>query len=302
MSHDVETDGRTRENIESNESGKGEIFESRMFPTVAPPWRSCVSIKFYARNSIIMPLPAPSSSWTSKTIMAAASAELTPSKMEAAEIEMLCDDDEAEISRTYDGRPFCVRRKRCILVCMVLLLLVIGVAVTGITIYGRNNDEESTKPSKQEDNTNDAELPPDHDEVDTTSTNTPPPTPSIRITPHPTAIRTSRPTTSPTKSPTPFPTQSPTVSPTRQPTKYPTVPAETPEPTTFPVAEAQPTGAPPTAEPPTNPITMSPTFESETPEPAGGDYTDWYNAQVTLNDGPMFEIIDQLPHDANAFT
>ena len=32
------------------------------------------------------------------------------------------------------------------------------------------------------------------------------------------------------------------------------------------------------------------------------DFSEWYNANVTLSSGRMFQVIEQIPHDASAFT
>jgi len=68
---------------------------------------------------------------------------------------------------------------------------------------------------------------------------------------------------------------------------------------------AQPTASSTTSTtaPPTVSPTISPTaLPTAAPTVVTGPYAEWYNAEVTLTSGTMYEVIEQIPHDAGAFT
>lgn len=218
-----------------------------------------------------------------RAVMSSSEVELSPSRMEAAEIETLVDGDE-DSSRSNDGLPLCVRRRRLCLVCLIFIALAISVAVALGIIQGRNDMDEVSKPSKQVGS-----------QGDETNNN---------VAAAPSAIMTSTPipTASPTASPTANPTQwLPTAYPTALPVLKPTGAPPTAEMTSSPTATAvqQPTGAPPTALRTSLPTAFPTAASANEVSP----FSEWYDANVTLSSGQMYEVIgDFIPHDDQAFT
>lgn len=253
-----------------------------------------------------MPLLAPKSSVNAAT---AYSFDATSqSYIHPAEIEMLVsDEDEYGMPRRDSRASTFSRRRRCCLVALILLAIVIATTVAVVTITKKNDSDEVPKATTQQGSGSQSNQ---------EDNETPSPTFAPVMAPPPTDSPTARPTASPT--------QGPTASPVLQPTGAPPTPAPptaappTAFPTAFPTAQltSSPTGQPtasPTASPTSgsavSPLTESPTI-STTNEPTAEtqddnnneDYSTWYAASVTLSKGRMFQIVDQLSHDAGAFT
>lgn len=122
-------------------------------------------------------------------------------------------------------------------------------------------------------------------------TSIPTPAPILVVTPVPTLVPAPDPTPVPTPVPSPAPTLGATPDPTPVPTPVPT-PLPTPVPTLAPtpVVEATPS--------PVELTTVKATSTSRDQEIAA-----WHAATVTTDSGrTMFEVVDQLRHDHNAFT